>query len=56
MNEYLRALKPLLTQEQNDRAKDIVKQFISPSGLGPKVHQYLTTKRIAEDNWVIFLV
>lgn len=52
MAEYLRALKPTLTQQQNDRVTAIVKQFISPSGLGPTLHQYLAEKRDAEDNWV----
>lgn len=53
MAEYLRALKPTLTQQQNDRATSIVKQFISPTGLGPSLHQFLVEKRDAEDNWVI---
>lgn len=56
MAEYLRALKPTLTQQQNDRVAAIVKQFISPSGLGPKLHDYLVEKRDAEDNWVIDIV
>lgn len=53
MAEYQRALKPTLTQQQNDRVSAIVKQFLSPTGLGPKLHQYLVEKRDAEDNWVI---
>lgn len=52
MAEYLRALEPILTQQQHDRTKAIVKQFMSPSGLGPKLHQHLVEKRDAEDNWV----
>lgn len=53
MAEYLRALKPTLTQQQNDRVTAIVKQFISPAGLGPTLHQHLAEKRDAEDNWVM---
>lgn len=53
MAEYLRALKPTLTQQQNDRVTAIVKQFISSSGLGPTLHQHLAEKRDAEDNWVM---
>lgn len=53
MAEYLRALKPTLTQQQNDRVAAIVKQFISSSGLGPTLHQHLAEKRDAEDNWVM---
>lgn len=56
MTEYLRALEPTLTQQQHDRVTTIVKQFESPSGLGPKLHQYLVEKRDAEDNWVIEIV
>lgn len=53
MAEYLRALEPTLSQQQHDRVSSIVKQFVSPSGLGPKLHQYLVEKRDAEDNWVM---
>lgn len=53
MTEYLRALEPTITQQQHDRVSAIVKQFVSPSGLGPRLHQYLVEKRDAEDNWVI---
>lgn len=53
MTEYLRALEPTLTQQQHDRVKSIVEQFVSASGLGPKLYQYLVEKRDAEDNWVI---
>lgn len=52
MSEYLRALEPVLTQQQHDRTKAIVKQFCAPSGMGPTLHQYLVEKREAEDNWV----
>lgn len=55
MNEYLRALEPVLTQQQHDRTKTIVKQFVSASGLGPILHQYLVEKRETEDNWVSVL-
>lgn len=54
MNEYLRALEPVLTHQQHDRTKAIVKQFISPSGIGTVLHQYLVDKRDADDNWVNF--
>lgn len=53
MAEYLRALEPVLSHQQFERTKAIVKQFSSPPGLGPTLHQYLVEKRDAEDNWVI---
>lgn len=52
MAEYLRALEPILAQQQYDHTNAIVKQFMSLSGLGLKLHQYLVEKRDAEDNWV----
>lgn len=56
MDEYLRALEPVMSHQQHDRTKAIVKQFQSPSGLGPILHQYLADKREAEDNWVILIL
>lgn len=56
MTEYLRALEPVLSHQHFERTKAIVKQFTSPSGLGPILHEYLVKKRDAEDNWVILLV
>ncbi|KAG4067014.1 hypothetical protein HA402_000005 [Bradysia odoriphaga] len=50
MTEYLRALEPVLTQQQHDKTKMIVKNFIN--GLGPILHEYLQEKRENEDNWV----
>lgn len=50
MTEYLRILEPVLTQQQHDKTKMIVKNFIS--GLGPVLQEYLHEKRENEDNWV----
>lgn len=55
MAEYLRVLEPVLSHQEHERTKAIVKQFASSSGLGPILHQYLVDKREAEDNWVIIL-
>lgn len=52
MAEYLRILEPVLTPQQHDRAKHIIKQFCSQSGLGPLLQEYLNEKRDAEENWV----
>lgn len=50
MSEYLRALRPIVNEQQYEKAEKIVKQFsVQP---GPKLHQYLVDKREAEDNWV----
>lgn len=50
MTEYLRALKPIITPQQYERTKNIVKQFSTHPG--PKLHEYLVNKREEEDNWV----
>lgn len=52
MAEYLRALKPIITAQQYERTKNIVKQFTTQPG--PKLHEYLVNKREEEDNWVRF--
>lgn len=52
MTDYIRALEPITSTAQLERTKAIIKQFTAPNGLGPRLHQYLTDKREAEDNWV----
>lgn len=50
MADYLKALHPITTPQQFEKAEKIIKQFsVSP---GPKLHEYLVEKREAEDNWV----
>jgi carnitine O-acetyltransferase len=49
-SEYLKALKPIVTAQQYERTKNIIKQFsVHP---GAKYYDYLSEKREAEDNWV----
>lgn len=50
LSEYLRVLKPIVTVQQYEKTKSIVKQFSSTTG--PNLHQYLTDRRDVEDNWV----
>lgn len=52
MADYVLALEPITTASQLERTKGIIKQFVAPQGLGPRLHQYLMDKREAEDNWV----
>ncbi|XP_065077802.1 choline O-acetyltransferase isoform X3 [Ochlerotatus camptorhynchus] len=54
MTEYQRALQPILTPQQLDRARNIIKQFTAPNGLGATLQQYLLDKREAEDNWAYY--
>lgn len=51
MADYIRALEPIVTPEQLQHTKKLVEEFVSPNGLGPKLHQYLLEKREAEENW-----
>lgn len=50
LSEYLRILEPVLTHQQHDKTKLIVKNFTN--GLGPILQEYLQEKRENEDNWV----
>ena len=52
MAEYVRIMEPILTPQQHNRLKDIVKQFSAPGGLGPVLQEYLQEKREQEVNWV----
>ncbi|XP_017874631.1 PREDICTED: choline O-acetyltransferase, partial [Drosophila arizonae] len=54
MADYVLALEPITTPAQLERTKAIIKQFVSPQGLGPRLHQYLVDKREAEDNWAYY--
>lgn len=56
MAEYLRILEPVVTPAQLEKTKGIIKQFTSPNGLGPTLHQYLVEKRENEDNWVSLFI
>ncbi|KAL7729126.1 hypothetical protein ACLKA6_009597 [Drosophila palustris] len=56
MADYVLALEPITTPSQLERTKGIIKQFSSPQGLGPRLHQYLLDKRESEDNWVSILL
>lgn len=52
MTEYVRIMEPILTPQQHNRLKEIVKQFSSPPGLGPVLQEYLQEKRERDVNWV----
>ncbi|XP_035891449.1 choline O-acetyltransferase-like isoform X3 [Anopheles stephensi] len=49
MAEYLRVLQPIVTPQQLDRTKAIIKQFSAT--IGPGLQEYLLARRDAEDNW-----
>lgn len=50
MAEYVRIMEPVLTKQQHDRLKNIVRQF--EAGIGQNLQNYLMEKREEEDNWV----
>lgn len=52
MTEYVRIMEPILSSQQHNRLKDIVKQFSAPTGLGPVLQEYLHGRREQEVNWV----
>uniref|UniRef100_A0A182S9A5 Choline O-acetyltransferase n=1 Tax=Anopheles maculatus TaxID=74869 RepID=A0A182S9A5_9DIPT len=49
MAEYLRVLQPIVTPQQLDRTKSIIKQFSAT--IGPGLQEYLLARRETEDNW-----
>ncbi|XP_053695535.1 choline O-acetyltransferase [Sabethes cyaneus] len=54
MTEYLRVLQPIVTPQQLERTRAIIKQFTAPNGLGMTLQQYLLDKQEAEDNWAYY--
>ncbi|CAD6994243.1 unnamed protein product, partial [Ceratitis capitata] len=52
MANYIRAIEAFTPPAKLECAKQLVKKFAAPDGIGPKCHQYLMDKREAEDNWV----
>ncbi|XP_062535278.1 choline O-acetyltransferase [Armigeres subalbatus] len=54
MTEYQRALQPILSPQQLEHTKAIIKQFTAPNGLGAALQQYLLDKREAEENWAYY--
>lgn len=50
MTEYLRILEPIVSTQQHEKTKNIVKQFTNSIGL--TFQQYLIEKQNSEDNWV----
>uniref|UniRef100_A0A182F6G1 Choline O-acetyltransferase n=1 Tax=Anopheles albimanus TaxID=7167 RepID=A0A182F6G1_ANOAL len=52
MAEYLRVLQPIVTAQQHERTKTIVKQFSAT--IAPALQEYLLQKRESEDNWAYY--
>lgn len=52
MNRYLDTMKPVLTDVQHERLRQIVDKFAGPGGLGPKLQLYLLDRQQKLDNWV----
>ncbi|XP_020281994.1 carnitine O-acetyltransferase-like [Pseudomyrmex gracilis] len=49
---YLRSLKPLLTDKEYKNTERIVGDFISDTGVGPRLHAKLLEKYENTDNWM----
>nr|CAG4646179.1 EOG090X04D9 [Macrothrix elegans] len=52
LEQYLRTVKPLLTDEDFLKTEQIVKDFGAPGGVGQKLQQLLEQKGSKEDNWL----
>ncbi|GLV45383.1 Choline acetyltransferase [Carabus blaptoides fortunei] len=51
MYRYLDTMRPVLTDVQHERLKQIVDKFAGPDGLGPKLQLYLLDRQEKLDNW-----
>ncbi|XP_055622484.1 choline O-acetyltransferase isoform X2 [Toxorhynchites rutilus septentrionalis] len=54
MAEYLRVLQPIVTPQQLERSRSVIKQFTAPNGPGATLQRHLLDKREAEDNWAYY--
>lgn len=54
MAEYLRVLSPIVTAQQLDHTRSVIKHFTAPNGPGTALQQYLLDKRDADDNWAYY--
>jgi carnitine O-acetyltransferase len=52
MDKYLKAVKPLVDEEDYINTKKIVEEFRKPGGLGEKLHEKLLERARVTDNWV----
>ncbi|XP_063984221.1 carnitine O-acetyltransferase-like isoform X2 [Diachasmimorpha longicaudata] len=51
-HRYLRSLKPLLNNQEYSKTEKIVQDFISESGLGPKLQRKLQERYEKTDSWM----
>lgn len=52
LRKYEKTLKPLLNEQEQDRIREIIKEFGKPNGHGSKLQLYLENRREQLDNWV----
>lgn len=50
-----RSLKPLLTANEYKNTEKIVDDFISHTGVGPRLHAKLLERYENTDNWVLII-
>ncbi|KAG5899423.1 hypothetical protein JTB14_033616 [Gonioctena quinquepunctata] len=51
LRKYEKTLRPLLSDQDQDRVHKIIESFGAPGGLGPKLQLYLENRREKMDNW-----
>lgn len=51
-DKYLKGVKCLLTQDEFHNTEKLVKEFVSPGGIGEKLHSILIERYNQLDNWI----
>ncbi|XP_067140353.1 carnitine O-acetyltransferase-like [Centruroides vittatus] len=52
LEKYLKAVRPLITEDEFKRTKKLVEDFASPGGIGHKLHSVLQERYKTLDNWM----
>lgn len=52
LQKYLKTVKPLVDEKDYENTENVVKEFGSPSGIGPKLQTLLIHRAETTDNWL----
>lgn len=52
MDKYLKAIRPLVNDDEFEQTTKLVQEFRKPGGVGEQLQEKLISKSKKEDNWV----
>ena len=52
MDKYLKAIRPLVNDDEFEQTRKLVQEFRKPGGIGEQLQEKLINKSKKEDNWV----